>query len=140
MSDDQPPFNARLHHPHLMASNVDATIEFWRSCFGGDVVTDETVAGSRNVFLDIGGGRLNLYDQAPNHRGPVNHLGVHVDDLEAAVDRLRDAGWNPRPIKTDGSLSYSMVEGPDSLLIEVFHFDPESTEARLRPYFDLDDG
>lgn len=119
-----------------MASNLDTTVEFWQQCFGADVVADESMAGSRNVFLDIGGGRLNLYDQAPNERGPVHHLGVQVDDLEATVDRLRTAGWEPRPIKIDGPLSYSMVEGPDGLLLEVFHFD-KTTADHLKPYFDL---
>ena len=118
---------------------MDTTIEFWRSCFGAEVVADESVAGSRNVFLDIGGGRLNLYDQAPNHRGPVNHLGVHVADLESTLDRLRSAGWEPRPVKTDGSLSYAMVEGPDGVLLEVFHFERETTAEHLRSYFDLGD-
>lgn len=128
---------ARLHHAHLMASDMPTTIEFWRQNFGATVVADESMAGSRNVFLDIGGGRLNLYDNAPNHRGPVNHLGVHVVDLAVTVERLRAAGWQPRPIKVDGPLSYSMVEGPDELLIEVFHFDEATTADHLRPYFDL---
>lgn len=130
--------DARLHHAHLMASDLEATIAFWADCFGAEVVADEQVAGSRNVFLDVGGGRLNLYDQAPNHRGPVNHLGVHVTDLDAAIERLRAAGWEPRPIKADGPLRYAMVEGPDGLLIEVFHFEREATAEHLRPYFDLD--
>ena len=129
---------ARLHHTHLMASNLDETIAFWRDHFGAEVVADESMAGSRNVFLDIGGGRLNLYDQAPNRRGPVNHLGLQVDDLETTVDRLRDAGWKPRPIKTDGPLSYSMVEGPDGVLLEVFRFD-DTTPEHLKSYFDLEE-
>ena len=128
---------ARLHHAHLMASDVDATIGFWRDAFGAEIVGDTAMAGSRNVLLDVGGGRLNLYDQAPNHRGPVNHLGVQVTDLETTVDRLRELGCEPRPIKRDGALSYSMVEGPDGLLIEVFSFD-ETTPAELRDYFDVD--
>lgn len=140
MTDHNRPPEARLHHSHLMASNVEETIEFWRSCFGAQVVADESVAGSRNVFLDIGGGRLNLYDQAPNHRGPVNHLGVHVADLDASLERLRAEGWEPRPVKTDGALSYAMVEGPDGLLLEVFHFERETTAEHLRPYFDLEGG
>ena len=120
-----------------MARDIDTTIGFWRDCFGAEVVADENMAGSRNVFLDVGGGRLNLYDQAPNHRGPVNHLGVHVADLDATIARLEAAGFAPRPKKSDGPLSYVMVEGPDGLLLEVFHFD-ETTEGHLRPYFDLD--
>jgi catechol 2,3-dioxygenase-like lactoylglutathione lyase family enzyme len=120
-----------------MASDLDDTISFWRDCFGAEVAADESMAGSRNVFLDIGGGRLNLYDQAPNQRGPVHHLGVQVDDLETTVERLRNEGWQPRPIKTDGPLSYSMVEGPDGVLLEVFHFD-DTTAEHLKPYFNLD--
>ncbi len=121
-----------------MASDLDATIAFWQGCFGAEVVADESMAGSRNVFLDIGGGRLNLYDQAPNQRGPVHHLGMQVKDLEATVEQLRNAGWEPRPIKKDGALSYSMVEGPDGVLLEVFHFD-DTTAEHLKPYFDLDE-
>lgn len=122
-----------------MASDIGLTIAFWTECFGAELVADETMAGTRNVFLDVGGGRLNLYEQAPNHRGPVNHLGVHVADLSATVAALGKAGWQPRPIKQDGPLSYSMVEGPDGLLIEVFHFDQQTTEPHLRPYFDLNE-
>jgi catechol 2,3-dioxygenase-like lactoylglutathione lyase family enzyme len=121
-----------------MAVDLDATIRFWQECFGAEVVADEPMAGSRNVFLDVGGGRLNLYDQPPNQRGPVNHLGVQVADLDATVDKLEAAGWKPRPKKSDGPLSYVMVEGPDGLLLEVFHFEDASTPAELRPYFDLD--
>jgi len=119
-----------------MASNVEASIAFFRDVFGGEVVADESMAGARNVLIDVGGGRVNLYDRSPNHRGPVNHLGIHVRDLEDAVRRLQDAGYDPRPIKTDGPLSYSMVEGPDGLLFEIFHFD-DSTPPNLKPYFDL---
>ncbi|MGF1596872.1 MAG: VOC family protein [Acidimicrobiales bacterium] len=135
---DRPP--AALHHPHLMASDVEATVDFWRRCFGAEVVADETMAGSRNVFLDVGGGRLNLYDQPPNHRGPVNHLGVNVTDLEATVERLGAAGWEPGPIKGDDMLRYVMVEGPDGLLVEVFQFDRDHTPDHLRSYFDLGGG
>ncbi len=123
-----------------MAADIDSTIAFWKDCFDADVVGDESMAGSRNVFLDIGGGRLNLYDTPPNHRGPVHHLGVHVTDLADTVNRLEKAGWEPRPITHHGPLSYSMVQGPDGLLLEVFHFDSQTTPEHLRPYFDLPPG
>ena len=137
MSDGAGRPAARLHHAHLMASDVEATIGFWRDAFGAEVAGDTDMAGSRNVFLDVGGGRLNLYDQPPNHRGPVNHLGVQVDDVEATVAKLESLGFAPRPIRTEGALSYSMVEGPDGVLIEVFSFD-ETTPDELKPYFDLE--
>lgn len=127
----------KLHHTHLMASDVEATIRFWVECFGATVVADKALAGVRNVLLDVGGGRLNLYAQPPNHRGTVNHLGVQVTDIDSVVNHLTEAGWKPRPVRSDGALKYAMVEGPDQLLIEVFNFDQQTTEADLRAYFDL---
>jgi catechol 2,3-dioxygenase-like lactoylglutathione lyase family enzyme len=80
-----------LHHAHLLASDVDATIAFWREHFGVAVVFDEAFAGARNVFLRIGEGRLHLYAQPPRHTGPsnVHHLGVETDELHELVARLR---------------------------------------------------
>ena len=34
-----------LHHPHLLATNIEATIEFWTRAFDATVVYDESFAG-----------------------------------------------------------------------------------------------
>src|SRR5512145_1796376 len=83
-----------LHHTHLMASDVDATIAFWRDHFGAEVVFDDEFAGARNVFMRVGQGRLHLYAQPPRHQGPatVHHLGVETDELHELVRRLKAAG------------------------------------------------
>ena len=52
-----------LHHVHLMASDIEATIAFWREHFGAVILLDAEFAGARNVFLRIGEGRLHLYAQ-----------------------------------------------------------------------------
>jgi catechol 2,3-dioxygenase-like lactoylglutathione lyase family enzyme len=73
-----------LHHTHLMASDLDATIAFWRDGFGGELVHDVEFAGARNVFLRVGSGRIHLYDQPPKNTdgGALHHLGVVTDELE----------------------------------------------------------
>jgi len=43
-----------LHHAHLMASDIDATIAFWRDYFSAEVVFDDEFAGARNVFMRVG--------------------------------------------------------------------------------------
>jgi catechol 2,3-dioxygenase-like lactoylglutathione lyase family enzyme len=98
------------------------------------------VAGARNVFMQVGDGLVHVYDQPPNHRGPVNHLGIRVDDLDSAVIALASAGFEPRPVKSDGSLRYSMVEGPDGILFELFEVKPGSLEPALSRYFGVDEG
>lgn len=130
-----------LHHAHLMASDIDATIEFWRDGFGGEVVYDATFAGARNVFLRVGGGRIHLYDQPPKHsgQGTVHHLGILTDELDAVVARLRGKGVSVTDIRREPTAAYAMAEGPDRLLIEIFQPDPAAVPAGLRGYFGLDD-
>jgi len=126
-----------FHHAHLMASDLDASIAFYRDHFGAEVVADLEFAGARNVFVQVGNGALHFYDQAPNRRGPVNHLGMCVDDLEACVAGLIEAGHSPRPIVDTGIGRYAMVEAPDGLLLEVFE-PPPGLDNRMRAYFGLE--
>ena len=69
-----------LHHAHVFASNIEAAIKWWCEHMGAKVFFDDELAGSRNVFLAVGTGRLHIYDQAPKDRGRggIHHLGVKV--------------------------------------------------------------
>ena len=115
-----------LHHTHLMASDVDATIAFWRDHFGAEVVFDGDFAGARNVFLRLGQGRLHLYAQPPKRSGPatVHHLGIETDDLHALVGRLKAAGVSVTDVRELPAASYAMAQGPDGLLLELFQPNP----------------
>jgi catechol 2,3-dioxygenase-like lactoylglutathione lyase family enzyme len=111
-----------LHHTHLMASDIDATIAFWRDHFGAEVVFDDEFAGARNVFMKIGQGRLHLYAQPPRQQGPatVHHLGVETDELHELVRRLKEAGVSVTDVREMPEACYAMAQGPDGLLIELF--------------------
>jgi len=128
-----------LHHTHLMASDVDATIEFWREHFAAEVVFDGDFAGARNVFLQVGQGRLHLYAQPPRHTGPatVHHLGLETDELDALVQRLKAAGVSVTDVRRLPAASYAMAQAPDGLLLELFQPNPEYVDAELagRAYF-----
>jgi len=58
-----------LHHVHVFASDIEATIQWWSRHLGAKVFFDEKLAGTRNVFLAVGTGRLHIYDKAPKDRG-----------------------------------------------------------------------
>ena len=122
-----------LHHTHLMASDIDATIGFWRDHFGAEVVFDGDFAGARNVFLRLGQGRLHLYAQPPRHAGPgtVHHLGLETDELPEVVRRLKAAGVSVTDIRKVPEASYAMVQGPDNLLLELFQPNPERVSEEL---------
>jgi predicted enzyme related to lactoylglutathione lyase len=127
-----------FHHAHLMSADLDGALRFYTRFFDAEVVADVALAGSRNALVRMGSGRLNIYDQAPNHRGPVNHLGINVTDLPAVVARLEAGGVAvPRGIKEAEEFRYAMVSGPDGVLLELFEFDRDRTPEPLRAYFEL---
>lgn len=112
-----------FHHAHLFASDIEQSIRFYREMFGAEVILDMEMAGARNMMISIGGGKINFYSQPPKEqgRGPVHHLGIETDDLEALVEHMRSKGFPfTRPVKELGGWRYVMVEGPDNVLLEVF--------------------
>ncbi len=123
-----------LHHVHLFARDLDATLAWWQRHFGARVLYDGVLAGARNVFIAIGSGRIHLYDQPPRDegRGAVHHLGLRVGDLATVWPRLRADGVTSRNgLRTFDGWRYVMVEAPDGVLLELFEFDdPEAPVNR----------
>ena len=125
-----------LHHVHLFASDLDKALLFYSEMFGAEVLFDAEMAGTRNVMIAIGGGRINFYDQPPRgrKRGAVHHLGIETDDLKALVEHMKGRGFIFRkPIRDLGAWKYIMVEGPDSVLLELFQVVREQTPEELYP-------
>ena len=95
-----------------MASDIDATVAFWREAFDAELVADLEFAGARNVFMRIGRGRIHLYDQPPRGTGPstVHHLGVETDAIDESVDRLTRLGASvtEAPIRASRSTTASI--------------------------------
>jgi len=115
-----------LHHTHIFASDIDQTLAWWQRHLGARILFDGVNAGSRNVMLGIGHGRLNLYDQPPRDqgRGAVHHVGVRVKDLHAVWARLQDEGiTSPNGLREQDGWRYVMIAAPDNLLVELFEFD-----------------
>ena len=127
-----------LHHAHIFASDIDATLAWWTTVLGAEVAFDGRMAGARNVFLRLGRGRIHVYDQpprAPVGCGAVHHLGVRTDDLRALVAHMRARGVAFRSeIREFGHWRYVMVAAPDDILLELFEVDP-AIDAPLAAYF-----
>ncbi len=115
-----------LHHTHLFASDIDATVAWWCRYMGGQVIFDGELSGSRNVFVAVGSGRLHIYNQPPrgNGRNAVHHLGVKVAHLKKIWQHLQSAGVaSPHGLREHGGWRYVMIAAPDGVLVELFEFD-----------------
>ena len=115
-----------LHHTHIFASDIDQTLAWWQRHLEARILFDGEHAGSRNVLIGIGSGRLNIYDQPPRDlgRGVVHHVGVRVIDLPTVWRRLQRHGiTSPHGLREHDSWRYVMIAAPDNLLVELFEFD-----------------
>ena len=127
-----------MHHVHLFAADLDKSLEFYTTFFGGKVVLDMEVAGARNVFMKIGTGRIHFYDQPPKVPGPgnIHHFGIQTDDVARDYDRLKAAGVSFKKEVSDlGYMKYIMVPAPDGVLIELFEVDRAVIPAEYQEYF-----
>ena len=121
-----------VHHAHLFASDLEASLKFYRKMFGGEILADLNMAGARNVFVAIGKGRLHFYDQPPKDegKGAIHHIGIQTDDLEGLVARMKAKGFQFRKEISDfGFWKYVMVQAPDHVLLELFQIIPEKLPA-----------
>ncbi len=115
-----------LHHAHLFARDIDATVAWWCRHLDAKVFHDEVLAGARNVFLAVGTGRLHIYDQPPRDRGrgAIHHLGLRVAGLRQEWVRLQQEGITSQGgLREHGGWRYVMIAAPDDMLLELFEFD-----------------
>lgn len=121
-----------LHHAHLFASDIDATVSWWTRYMGAKVLYDGTMAGARNVFIAVGTGRLHIYDQPPRDlgRGAIHHLGLRVSNLRSEWARLQAEGLtSPNGLREHSGWRYVMILAPDGVLLELFEFDDPTAPA-----------
>ena len=140
-SGGESPPAVHLHHVHVFASDIDATVAWWREKLGGEVVFDDEFGGARNVFMQVGTGRLHIYDQPPRGRpgGAWHHVGIRTDDLPALHRHLVAEGVPFRSsVREFGSWRYVMCAAPDGVLLELFQIDTQKMPPALARYFALD--
>ena len=122
-----------LHHVHIFARDIDATIAWWRDMLGGRAGLRRGAGRlPQRLHADRQRAGCTSNDQPPRDdgRGAVHHIGIRSDDLRALVARLKAAGVPFRSeIREFGTWRYIMCAAPDDVLLELFEFDPRHEPA-----------
>ena len=129
-----------LHHVHIFASEVSTTVEWWQSNLGAVVSYDGEFGGSRNIFMKVGRGRINVYVQQPRgvSDGAYHHVGIRVEGLAELRDRMAANGVEFRSdIREFGNWRYLMCSAPDGVLLELFEVDIDEMPSELAEFFNL---
>lgn len=118
----------RPDHIHLRSPDPVAAAAFYVDALGAKEVTRMDVRGALRIILDLGGMRL-FVEQVPAtmHRVPeapfvgIEHIGLAVDDLDAAVADLRARGANfvVEPREARPGVRIAFFEAPDRVRIEL---------------------
>jgi catechol 2,3-dioxygenase-like lactoylglutathione lyase family enzyme len=117
-------------HIHLRTKNPQATIEYYQKMFDATPVAYVQSNGKPRVDLDLNGLTIFIAEvpaDAPLPTAPaepyigLDHLGLRVDDLDAATAELKRRGAQvivePKTIRPGVRIAF--IQGPDGVRIEL---------------------
>jgi LAO/AO transport system kinase len=125
-----------LDHVGIAVSNLDAALAFYRDALGLDVRPPEDVPSQRvrAHFIPAGEGALELLEGTAEDspiakyvakRGPgLHHITLRVDDIEAALARLKARGVrlideSPRPGAHGARVAFIHPSSAHGVLVEL---------------------
>jgi methylmalonyl-CoA epimerase len=142
---------AVLDHIGIAVKDLDAALAFYRDALGLEVEAPEEVVSQRvrAHFVPVGGARLELLEatapESPiakyvDKRGPgLHHITLRVDDIGAAVERLKARGVRmiddtPRPGAESSIVAFVHPAAAHGVLIELKQSKAEAGGADVRRY------
>ena len=119
----------RLHHIHLICQNLEAMIDFFTEALGAALVARKKFGTADGASLDLQGTTVNLRvaredenlaGDASQARFGYDHLGLQVEDVDAAYQDLKNRGFSffmePKDIP---GLRIAFFRGPEQITIEL---------------------
>jgi len=117
-------------HIHLRTKNPQATIEYYQKMFDANPVSYVQSNVKPRVDLDLNGLTIFIAEVPAEATLPtapsepyigLDHLGLRVDDLDAAVAELKRRGAQvivePKTIRPGVRIAF--LQGPDDVRIEL---------------------
>jgi catechol 2,3-dioxygenase-like lactoylglutathione lyase family enzyme len=113
-----PTVHYRFHHRHLIVTDVAKTAAFYEDTLGARKVQETEFRGIPIVRLELDGMPLTISQQI--HAGVGDHIGLAVDDFEAAVTELRAKGAQFIVEPTDmGFAKFAFIQDAAGTTLEV---------------------
>ncbi len=126
----------KIDHLGIATREIAETLEFWRDALGLHLHDIEEVPDQkvRVAMLDLGESRVELLEPTSadspiakflEKRGPgIHHIAVGVDDINAALDRLRNQGArlideSPRPGAGGSLVAFVHPSTANGVLLEL---------------------
>ena len=121
--------NYRLHHLHLICKDLEGMIGFFTDALGATLVARKKFGTADGASLDLQGTTVNLRvaredediaGDASRTAYGYDHLGLQVDDVDAAYRDLKEKGFSffmePKDIP---NLRIAFFKGFEDITIEL---------------------
>ena len=121
--------NYRVHHYHLICSDLEQMIAFMTETLGAGLVERRKFGPADGATLDLAGNRINLRvardeetisGDGSDARYGYDHLGLEVDDVDKAYEELTAKGYTfTIPPRDFDQWRIAFFKGPDNITIEI---------------------
>ncbi len=119
----------KYHHFHILCSNLEDMIKFLSKDLGAEFVEFKKFGTADGAMLLLDGVRINLRvkrddehfsQNSAETRYGYDHLGLLVDDVDAAYEELKAKGYKffINPVDA-GPVRMAYFRGPDELVVEI---------------------
>lgn len=115
-----------VEHIGIKAIDIEKSVEFYTKVLGLTVLNRMKPADKELVFLKLGQTVIELVEAGKGERfqdGAVNHLAIRVDDINAAVEFLRQQRVtliSSEPIPIGNGKYVFFFRGPSGEKLELF--------------------
>lgn len=116
------PLTRRISVVYLYVSDMNRALDFYRGLLGIQLEADSEDPHWAEALLE-GGTRFAIHLAGPDSRPQVpgtTRVNFEVEDLDAAVGRLRAAGVQAGPIEREPWGAMAELVDPDGYVVELF--------------------
>jgi catechol 2,3-dioxygenase-like lactoylglutathione lyase family enzyme len=108
--------------------DVEACVRFW-AMLGFEQVAAPAALSARSTWVQAAGTQIHLLYAEQPVAAPEGHVAVVVEDHEATLAALRDAGFDPQPRTEYWGSPRAFVRSPGGHRVEIMAFAPRSGGA-----------
>ena len=124
MATEQVSVNYSFNHRHLIVEDVPKTVSFYEGVLGATKVEELEFKGIPIVRLEMDGLPLTISEQI--HAGVGDHIGLAVDDFEAAIADLQAQKVEFIVEPTDVAFAkFAFIKDAAGTTLEVICFAPQ---------------
>ena len=119
----------RFHHAHLICKDLEQMIAFFTEVLNAKLITRLKFGTADGASIDVQGTTVNLRvaredeeiaGDASQTRYGFDHIGLEVDDVDAAYKYLTERGYKFFMPPTDiPNLRIAFFKGPEEITIEL---------------------